>query len=529
MQTKSIALSLLLGAGLLGAPRASAEPSSPPPPVHLAITGAIDPALVATSVAAELGRPVEPAGQVCPAPCLNVVVGDGRATVVYTGESGVTRERTVPLGSDAAQWTTVITLLAGNLVRDEAADVLALVPDDSAAPGAAATAPAPAAVVIARPLPPLGDERSSFAAIGLVPFASTDFTDLYVAHALSVDAIAGVHGSVRGFAIAGVVSASHGDVSGLQIAGVSAVGHHVSGVQFGGAATAAGELTGVQFAGAVAVADRSDGVQIAGAVTAAHEAGTQLAGAANFASDGANAQLAGGLNVADGVVGAQLAGGVNVAHGSVGAQLAGGVNVAGRVRGVQIAPLNVASRVDGVQIGVVNIGGGPDDDSFGLINIVPGGRTDLEASVDSTRIGTLLFRHGGKHWHNVYGIGGQYVSEADNMPNSDLWMYGLGIGPSFKVMNLPVDLEAMVWNVNYGSHIETDHVSLLNQLRLSIAVPIGPVKLVVGGAVNVYVATDHSSPLLLERFDGAMNGTPDPSATNTVVKLWPSAFLGVRI
>jgi hypothetical protein len=191
--------------------------------------------------------------------------------------------------------------------------------------------------------------------------------------------------------------------------------------------------------------------------------------------------------------------------------------------GFQLAPLNIARRNDGVQLGVINIGGGPDGDSFGLINIVPGGRTDLEASFDSDRIGTLMLRHSGRHWHNVYGFGGQHVDAIDGAPNNDVWMYGLGFGPSFHVANLPVDLDVIAWEVNHGDHHE-DHVSLLHQLRLTVGVPVGPVTLVAGRALNAYVSSDSSSPFITARTTMPI----DPMDTTVTVKLWPSLFVGAR-
>src|SRR5262249_36120443 len=91
------------------------------------------------------------------------------------------------------------------------------------------------------------------------------------------------------------------------------------------------------------------------------------------------------------------------------------------LRGRPIPPVNVARDIKGVQVGLINVGGS-EGDSFGLINIVPGGRYDVEAALDSSKIGTALFRHGGNGWHNVYGLGGHPVSTSG--PNDDVWMYG---------------------------------------------------------------------------------------------------------
>lgn len=187
----------------------------------------------------------------------------------------------------------------------------------------------------------------------------------------------------------------------------------------------------------------------------------------------------------------------------------------------QVAPINVAREVDGIQIGVINVGGSADGFSFGLINIVPGGRYDLETAIDSNRTGTVLFRHGGRRWHNVYGVGGHPVNETG--PNDDVWMYGLGFGPSLAFDNTVIDLEAIGWQVNHGPRHESD-VSILGQLRLSIAHHWGPFAIVAGGILNTYVTSDAQSPLILER---RTSGAPMDSGIT--VTTWPSAFVGVRI
>ena len=210
-----------------------------------------------------------------------------------------------------------------------------------------------------------------------------------------------------------------------------------------------------------------------------------------------------------------------MARGTANLQVAGVVNVAHRVRGLQLAPINVASNVDGVQIGVINVGGSADGFSFGLINIVPGGRYDLETAIDSNQTGTLLFRHGGRRWHNVYGVGGHPVKETG--PSDDVWMYGLGFGPSLSFGHTVIDLEAIGWQVNHGPRHERD-VSILGQLRLSVAHHWGPFAIVAGGILNAYVTSDQQSPLILERRTAGA-----PMDSGVTVTTWPSAFVGVRL
>ncbi|HET9621473.1 MAG TPA: hypothetical protein VFP84_08915, partial [Kofleriaceae bacterium] len=262
-----------------------------------------------------------------------------------------------------------------------------------------------------------------------------------------------------------------------------------------------------------AVAGGDDDVQGGGiAVAAAGDAGVQLAGIAAVAGRRAHVQAAGITNVARGT-----------AH----IQIAGVANVAGEVEGLQLAPVNISRGGDGVQVGVVNVGGSPDGFAFGLVNIVPGGRYDLESAIDTSKTGTLLFRHGGRRWHNVYGVGGHPTDrrDASRDGNDDVWMYGLGFGPSLAIGDTTVDLEAIAWQVNHGPSHESD-ISLLAQARLSVAHSWGAFGLVAGLIYNTYITDDHMSPLLLER---SRTSAPPATSKGVTVERWPSAFVGVRI
>jgi hypothetical protein len=581
--------------------------------LYLAVHGSIDGDAVGASIAKELGVDVELAEGTCELPCLDIAIdGKSYATVVFAPRSGSPRQRRVKLGADTRQWRLVITLLAGNVVRDEAQDVLAGLPP-RALPAAPATA-APADVPPAPPAPPAppdpGDAPVSvtvnvntgggpaadelpaeasiaaaaapgavpvlptaseldadltrehrFFQLGFVPAVSTDLTHIgTVRHFLSVNLLVGVSGGSSGLAVSGIADVQRGLTAGFQVAGVAAIAPRVAGTQVAGVAAVAGELDGVQIAGTAAVADRVDGFQAAGvaavsrssadtqvggiAAVAFGRAGTQVAGVATSASGNAGMQLAGVATSARGDAGFQAAGvaavagknanvqisGVaSVAHDTANIQISSVVNVARRVRGLQLSTINVADEVDGVQIGIINVGSA-DGFSLGLINIVPGGRYDLETAVDTDKVGTLLFRHGGLNWHNVYGVAGHSVDDNDprfgNVKlsgNHDLWMYGFGFGPSIRFGDTVIDLEAMGWQVNHGPSHETD-ISVLAQARLSVAHHWGPFAVVVGGILNTYITNDQASPLILEH---SSNGSQmDKGVTATT---WPSAFVGVRI
>jgi hypothetical protein len=556
------------------------------PTLHLAVHGSVDAIVVGAAISKELGVRIVISDGTCELPCLDISVdGSNTATVVYAPRSGSPRQRAITIGSDTTQWPLMLTLIAGNVVRDEAQDVLAELPsrelppppeaddlgDVPPAPALEEPLPPPPPAVIApappssspalpAPLAPVSPEPPRphrWLGLGFVPGLSTDLTQIgSVRHFLSLNVLVGVSGGSSGLALSGIADVQRGLAAGFQVGGIATVARQVAGTQIAGIAAVAGDVDGVQVAGTAAVADRVDGFQIGGIAAASRSSADnqvggivavargrtaiQVGGIAAVAGGDSSVQVGGIASVARGSAGIQVGGIAAAAHGAnfqVGGiataardtaniQVAGIVNVARRVRGLQLAPINVAREVDGVQFGVINVGGSRDGFSFGLINIVPGGRYDLEAALDSSRMGTVLFRHGGRRWHNVYGVGGHPIDETGLQDSSeDIWMYGLGFGPSLELDSTVIDLELVGWQINHGARHETD-ISLLGQLRLSIARHWGPFGIVAGGILNTYITNDPEAPLYLERREpGTMIETGDSVRVTT----WPSAFIGIRI
>jgi hypothetical protein len=626
MRDALLATSLALSS-LIALPRAA---HAQPPPLRVQLRAPAERATgVLAAVAAELDRPVVAAGTgACAAPCLVIAIGDD-ATVAdlrYIGAAGDSRARAVSLPADSGAAAETIGLLADNLVRDEASDLLAAMAEAAPIPAVSSAAASPAAAgalapppvttavvaappstapaeVAAAPIVVTEVKPRTFFAVGLVPPLSADLTAVgQIRHGFSIDLLVGVSGGTDGFSVSGVVDVERGLVDGVQLAGVGAFAEIVDGGQIGGAVSLAGRVDGAQIAGAAAVSQGTvEGTQIAGAVVIAGASidgvqiggaaavaggridGAQLAGAAAIAGgrvDGVQAagaaaiarsvdgfQTAGavtlsagdvdGFQIAGAVAGAggnvdgfqiggavsavrgnldglQMAGAVNVAGGKVdGAQIAGGLNIGGDVDGLQLAPFNVAGRLDGVQVGVVNVARAGDGASIGLVTLVPGGRTDVEASIDSGAVASVMLRHGSRHWHNVYGVAGKAGDQSTDrmVEDDDIWMYGLGMGPTWYSGNLIVDLDAMAWQVNLGADHEND-LSLLGQLRLSAGYDLGPVTLVGGFIGNAYIST------FADARDIDLAGKADlakrpPSAGNhdgeARVTIWPTAFVGVRL
>ncbi|MBL8621534.1 MAG: hypothetical protein JNK64_09530 [Myxococcales bacterium] len=499
----ALAGALLVSPVVVAPARADAAAAAAAPAaaaLNVRVTGGADPAIIAAAIAAELGVPTAVAadGAACTAPCVAVEIGaDARAAIAVVLASG-TYQRAIALPAAPGAAAEVVALVVGNLARDEAGALLAALaapatsPDPAPAPlaidptlGAAAPPPPPiAAPPVAPPAREAAPRTATHYGFGLVPGMAYDVDGRGWRGGVAIDLVVGGRRRMAAFNVSGAASVVVEDVRGTQIAG---------------AITHAGAVQGTQIAGAVATAGDVKGTQIAGAVAATR----------------------------GDVRGAQIAGAVAVAGGAVDTQIGGAVSVARRVRGVQLAgAVNVADRVDGVQVGVVNVAGSGDGVSIGLINVVKGGRTELEATVDQQAIGNLVFRHGSRRWHNVYGVGGHLDQPGVDrqVTDDDVWMYGLGMGPSWQRGGATIDLEAMAWHVIYGGDFDPPELNLLNQLRLVVGFRVGPVGLVGGAALNAYVTTDPAR----DRLD-AKPTMAEPDRTGTRVQVWPTAFVGVRL
>ena len=537
-------------------------------PVHLVADG-VDGAALSASLAVELGRPVTAvaADAPCPSPCVVVHRRGAEATVDVIAADGTLRRRTIGVPDDAAAAVDVIVLLASNLARDEAAAILATLDDaepvsvpDPAPVADAPPAIAPAPVAASTPAPalvaperPTAEGAGTSVSFGLLPFVSVSTSSAHARAVAAIDLLAGVRHrmgigvagvasvvrhDVRGAQIAGVATVA-GDVDGLQLAGVAAAAGDVDGFQIGGVAAAAkGSVDGFQVGGVAAVArGRADGVQIGGvAATSGGRAGVQVGGVATAAGGAVATQIGGVATAARGGAGVQIAGVAAVSGGDTGVQISGVANVTrGRLRGAQIGLVNVAGRSDGMQIGLVNVARGGRGGAFGLVNIVPGGRTELEGTIDQDSLGTVVLRHGGRRFHNVYGLGGRVGKDevGGELDGEDFLLYGIGFGPTLYAGRTTIDLDLMAWHVMYGDQRPwgdqaPDDLNLLTQARLIVGIPIGPTHVVAGAAVNTFITTDAMRPTIFAR---TVPGATPPMDTADKVHgvVWPTVFAGVRL
>lgn len=264
----------------------------------------------------------------------------GQLMVRAVHADGSSLERTVQPEGDGAAVQREAVLLASNLARDEAREII-----DALATKAPPPPAPPAPSEPKKPAQEAVDEGEVPLSLALLYPVATNWGRPHVRSYFDLSLLAGHVGTVTGAQIGSAVVIASRGLAGGQIAGFGAwagargaAGTQIS--AFGNGTS--GSLTGLQIAGfGNYVGARADGVQIAAGVNAVRKdaRGLMISGGANVASRRlAGAQLS-SINVAESVNGAQV----------------GLVNVARKVEGVQLGVINVVDEIDGPAIGVVSI------------------------------------------------------------------------------------------------------------------------------------------------------------------------------
>lgn len=437
----------LLAASLLATPRvlaAEPEPASVVPQRALRLvckpgTSGVEIPKVVSALRRELGVEVttDPGAKAEGGTLtLDLEASDGYVLGEFTAVDGKKTVRLIARPDDPERSIEVMALLAGNLVRNEASELLEELAKareaEAARRAAAEKSPPPPPKSEAKPASkpettagkqtaepekapwrpkhplrdggvihltlahPLGlDPKSEHLSVGLE--LGLFYSRIGETKALALNPFV-VRNDERaqGAQLAGIFGYAE-RLEGAQITGVVAMGRHIEGVQIAGAVSLSrGPMYGVQSAGAVnGSLGKTEGVQVAGAVNfatadldgvqAAGAAnyvryrleGVQAAGAANYAGRSVDGgQAAGAINVADGVDGFQAAGLMNLDFGGLDGFQAGVVNaVYGPIEGAQIGLLNVGGgSVKGLQLGLVNVADEVDGASVGLVSIAKNGR-----------------------------------------------------------------------------------------------------------------------------------------------------------
>lgn len=499
MRAWKIAAGLCLLA-LSAAPRASAQNATSAVAPALSITlrlnhSQLDAEAIRKAVELELKRPVTLALDASEAqPGLSALANpDHTVTVSYRAPNGLIRTRTIGLPSDPSRSAEVIALLAGNLTRDEAAELLAALPTPAPSAAPASTAPTASAPPVPTPAPsvaplptpapkPSSPAPRSVSRTPLLPTRSPINVSLFSPLALYPDS------AQRRFIVELGLAYSH--VGELHGAGANVFILHTE-----------RDVRGVS---AATLYNRTDGTVTGATLSAIVNRDQQLVGlqASGVLNLGAGAQqgvvAAGAANLHGDVSGVQAAGAFNQARSVEGLQVAGAVNVAQTIRGLQLGVVNVASEVHGLQIGVVNVAKHVDGTSIGLVSVADNGRLQpvLWASTLMPINAAMKFTVG--PLYTQAGLG--YA------PGNDTYTYELGLGAHIPIGRVFIEPGVHYSEMRSSKHL-TDHELLEHgHYRLSVGFDAGPVSPFIGVSVLQRFAhspdAPDSDPVKLEGFSG---------------------------
>ena len=386
--------------------------------------GIVAPDSLASALAGELGVAVttDPNARNV-IPTVSVVrLASGNVEVSLASRSLPRATRELVLQGTPEEQSETVALIAANLVRNEAASLLPDLRPSAPAP-VVATPPArpkpqlvsPCDVRVDQPFgidfaPGVGTSSSRSARGGTRGF-SLGLVGTYSAGLHGFEGSVGVNikrVSVCGVQLAAGANIAIGPVSGAQLANFNLARGPLVGVQLGNINVALGGVRGVQLATLnFAGGEATEGMQAGVANVSLGDLDGFQGGVVNVSLGGAEGFQAGVANLAGKSLDGFQGGVLNVAIGGVDGFQGGVVNVdTGELDGAQIGAVNVnAGAVRGVQIGVLNYAESSPA-SIGMFSIVRRGRTSLDA-MTSVESGLTLFgiTHGGKHVHNVLGLG----------------------------------------------------------------------------------------------------------------------------
>lgn len=534
--------------------------------VDLVIDGApwmLDPDAVSAAVARELGGGVTLAPAAIAGRSTLVLRGepDGRVTLTYRASDGRRIERTIDVPEDPDRAAEAIALLAGNLVRDEAAELAAALgkrppeapPAEQPAPAAP---PAPPAVVrpappprVARPAkaarpapappepPPCASPGATtvlFGADVLPLVGSSTYTGTNVVRHYSLSLVAGYTAGTTGIELSAGASISSSFLCGAQLStvanlvfgpargvqvtsGVNVVGS-LRGAQIGAINAAAGPVAGAQVGVLNAAAGQVDGAQVGMANLAAGASVDLQVGVANVAVSKSTDVQIGAANVAVGEATDVQLSLVNVAAGGSADLQAGLTNVAaGESADVQIGLLNIATgKVGGAQIGLVNYAG-DSRFSLGLLNFIRNGRLHVDVWGLESGIVMAGVKHGSDHIHNIYGIGLRTIG------NRPLLVSALGLGGRISIhQRAYIDLDVLGYTLHEPSTLEP--AATIAQARALLGFRLFPELALFGGPSFNVAFSGTPKDAQLSPYGSAPLGS---DATSTE-RAWPGVVLGAQ-
>jgi hypothetical protein len=419
---------------------------------------------------------------------------NGNVTIVFVRPDGREVERTLDLPADRAIATETIALAAGNLVRDEAAELVAALTPPPAPPGTATTDAPPTPETT--PSPPsqatgrvsCTDGESLLFGADFAPYAGTSSKYPDRRRTLSLNFVAGYSRGLYGVELGVGANIESAFMCGVQVAA--------------GANVVLGDVRGVQ----VAVSN----------VALGHLQGVQL-GVANYARRDIEGVQVGVISVGGGALDGAQVSVVNALTGSVAGNQTAVVNFAsGNVQGAQLGVVNVTGgSVDGAQVGVVNYAD-VSDYPVGVVSVVRHGRTSVDGWATETGIGMVGVRHGGRVMHNVYGVGYRVGEIAG-------WSFALGLGGRVDLApKLHLDVEATAYWIQRGQPFDQD--AQIASLGASLGYALTPVfGLFAAPTLNVLFTSDKELAGVAPGW--ATTLYDDPTVT---VRAWPGATLGLR-
>ncbi|MDC3962333.1 hypothetical protein [Polyangium jinanense] len=499
----------------------------------------VDPEAVRAAIGREIGKPVVLSGAAPAGKASFVLRGEGgrRVTLTYrAGGEGASVGRTIDLPDDPDRTAETLALLAGNLARDEAAELAALLgkrPEDNPAaapseaeapreapsdapvepPPVAETNEPPAQEPPAKAAPPENPHAPRKAAPAPVsaPAAGPPATPTRTP---SLEELAPCwrHDATQFFAGANVLPRV-----GMSTSRGSNVVHNVS------ANFLAGYATGL------------DGLEVGLGLNIEREfaCGVQLTAVANIvAGPVRGVQAASGFNFASSLRGVQL-GAIDIAAGPVFGMQMGALGIAGDVVGAQIGALNIAGgAVSGVQMGAVNVAAGPVKGvqlglvnyadrstlSFGLLNIIRRGRLHIDLWGQETGIVMAGIEHGGDYMHNIYGIGTRLVGTERRLALT------LGLGGHVQISKrFSVDLDLLGYSLHETPSLAP--TAYLAQVRAVAALEIGARLGVFAGPSYTVVNARSVEDALLAPYDSS---GLNPTNANPILG-WPGLTIGLRM
>jgi len=318
--------------------------------------------------------------------------------VSYSDAARGTVTRVVPAPDRAVEVADIAALVAGNLIRDQTAELLAAGVADSLTlprPELAPVAPAPPSPSeMPPPDPPAPATHWLGNASVFYPLATNAKHPELTTH-FDINLLYGHIGALNGLEV-GTVSTVSGDAQGLQASLLTNL--------------VGGQVRAGQFSFVFNRGHRVEGVQVA------------LMNRADHAMQGL--QL-GGLNLAGSL--------------SKGLQLSG-VNVAGNVEGVQIGIVNVGKRVRGMQIGLVNVSDEVEGVPIGLISVSKTGGVHPVAWSSNTTFVNVGVKFAARHSYTMVSGAMHYDGE------HTLYGAGLTIGASIpiaKKIATEIDVQAL--------------------------------------------------------------------------------------